>query len=232
MNFFKLGFSLNKWNNMSEQATPIHFEINFSLSHLNFKLSTKAKLDFFTLNQLLKFDRLEELFRLLTLHFETLQALFRLDQSFRYCDTVGQHSVTGRSYFLFHQITPLCWELQFLPYARFFQEFSFFHDNFVSIRFRLDADSSSIFLFQELKTGELILNFYDIFRQRFEDHIHYAELILRVSNLDSKGFLRLCECLISFTMVRTNLKLCKSYVGLTSSRIERKCSASASTTSR
>lgn len=213
VNFFKFAFELTRWRNRPELAAPAVFEINFSLSQANFKLASRVQIDLFSVNQLVARGKARELFERLTTHLETLLALYQLDQSFRCLDSVGQHSVTGESYFLFHQITPLCWELQFLPYAPFFREFPFFLENFVSIRFRLDELSAALFLFQELKTGELMLDFYDICKERFAGHVDYAELILRVVGLDCARLLRLVEALVSFTMVRTNLKLCKSYVG-------------------
>ena len=201
---------------MPPNAKPILFEITYSYSSFIFRVNTKAKIDLFSIVQCVNSGKEKKIFKLLTLHLENLIVFYRLDQSYKYFKTVGQHPVTGESYFLFHQITPICWELQFLPFARFYRKFPFFMDNFVSVRFRLDEESGSIFLFQELKTGELISDFYQMFCKKYENNIDYTEFILRISNLDSSALLELCEYFISFTMTRTNLKLCKTYVGVIS----------------
>jgi hypothetical protein len=222
MNFFKISLLIQNWENKPEKAPPVLFEIYFSFTNSNFKITTKIKIDLFSFIEYIKKKEIFKMFNILVLHLETLQAVYKLDQSYKYLTTVGQHPVTGECFFLFHQITPLCWELQFLPYNKFFHKFSFFYDNFVSIRFRFDDEESRVYLFQELKTGELIPDFYDMFKHKYKEGLDYTELILRISKLNCDEFLELCEYFISFTMTRTNLKLCKTYVSLISWKIERK----------
>ena len=197
---------------MPKNAKPILFEITYSYSNSIFRVSTKSKIDLFSINQWINSGKEKKIFKFLTLHLENFKAFYCLDQAYRYLKSVGQHPVTGESFFLFHQITPICWELQFLPFSLYFKKFQFFMDNFVSVRFRLDEDSASIFLFQELKTGELIPDFYEMFKNMYQESLDYTEFILRISNLDSTNLLELFEYFISFTMTRTNLKLCKTYV--------------------
>ena len=160
-----MAFIVSKWENMPKNAKPILFEITYSYSSSVFRVSTKSKIDLFSINQWINSGNEKKIFKLLVLHFENLLAFYFLDQAHKYLKIVGQHPVTGKSFFLFHQITPICWELQFLPFAKYFRKFSFFMDNFISVRFRLDEDSANIFLFQELKTGELIPDFYEMFKK-------------------------------------------------------------------
>lgn len=228
MNFFKFTFLVTKWEKQSPNSKPAFFEILPRYSNSSFRLSTPLKIETFTLNQMINSGEEKDIFQLLIYHLESLQSLYKLDQAYKYLKTIGLHPITGNSYFLFHQITPICWELQLLPYSDFYKQYDFLNDNFVSIRFRLDLYSGSIFLFQELKTGELIPDFYEMIKNIYKQKIEYAELIMRITEMDQKTFLEFFEYFISFTMTRTNLKLCKTYVSLTSWKTERRSWAFAS----
>jgi hypothetical protein len=63
-----------------------------------------------------------------------------------------------------------------------------------------------------MKVGELILDFYTMYKTYFPNNLNYHESVLYVKDLKEQKTIELINLFISFWMTRINLKLCKEYV--------------------
>jgi hypothetical protein len=212
LNFFGMVIEVINWKKKHEQDPPIILTIKSIIDKSFMKFTCSEMVDINFLMKLLNSGKTEQLFNLIENNMEEMKAFYKLEDPYRHLGMTGVHSVTCKSYFLFHQISNISWNIQMIPFSEFLQQCEVFEDIFDSVRIRLNTKNGGFFIFQEIKVDELILDFYTMYKTHFPNNLDYHNSVLHIKNLREEEVIELIRLFISFWMTRINLKLCKYYV--------------------
>ena len=212
LNFFKMIFRLIDWENKSGEFKYVEFTLQLSMRTSVIRLQSSLKLnhDFLALLLNSNYERMFLFF--ITRHLETLRGIYCLTKAHLYLGVDILHPTTSEPFFFVNRLTKNSWEVQLIPFSRLFSRNKFFRDYFSALRVKLADKDDGVFIYQDLNSGELLSDFYEMYSYHFNSSLDYVEHVLRIRNADHRRFLKIMKSLLCFWITRVNMKLCKAYV--------------------
>ena len=220
MNFFKFVFLVYKSEKDKKNNIFDVYEIIYEFDFKEFLIKTSLKVDKFGLTKFLNNFQLKKMFNLLRYHSNTLKVFYLLQNPDQNKFSIGQRIISGKPYFLFYQITEISWELAIIPFNKVFKKNKIFSNLFPILKFKINIESTSLFIFFEEPNEDLINEFYEIYKEFLNLSIFIKKNIIIVSNYNFKNLFDFILVIISFILTKINLKICVKFVRINRLKID------------